>query len=79
MAYQPKSGRAPNDAAASRAWEQIMKIAQKHALIVQAYGGVATLAVPEEQRKAGIRNRVLRMDLWELEPDQPEFKDGAGL
>lgn len=44
-----------------------MEIAARHALIIQAYGGTATLAVPAEQRRAGIRDRVLRMGLFELE------------
>jgi len=51
-----------NDEACGKAWDQIMKIAREHCLIVQAYGGVATLAVPEEQRKAGIRERCLRAE-----------------
>ena len=67
--YVAKSGPAPDDAAADRAWVQIMEIARKHALIVQAYGGVATLAIPSEQRKAGIREQTLRMELFELETE----------
>lgn len=51
---------APSDAECSKAWERIMKEATDHCLIVQAYGGTATLAMPEEQRRAGIRERVLR-------------------
>lgn len=50
---------APSDAVCTKAWEQIMEIASSHALIVQAYGGVATLALPADQRKAGIREQVL--------------------
>jgi hypothetical protein len=50
---------APPDAESNKAWDQIMKIAQQHALIVSAYGGVATLACPEDQRKAGVRETVL--------------------
>ena len=57
----------PTDEAAEKAWEKVMEIAEANGLIVQAYGGVATLAVPEEQRKAGIRERVLRAGLFELE------------
>lgn len=49
----------PSDAQALKAWEEIMRLAESHALICAAYGGVATLALPEEQRKAGIRGRVL--------------------
>lgn len=66
--YEPKRGPAPDDEAAGRAWDQIMRLAQDHALIVQAYGGVATLAIPREQRAVeGLRERVLKTDLWELE------------
>ena len=51
--------RAPTDEQADKAWTEIMAIAKAHALIIQAYGGVATLAVPMEQRKAGLRNQAL--------------------
>ena len=67
--YRPTSGKAPSDAAAEEAWADIMRIAEANALIVQAYGGVATLAVPVEQRKAGVRERVLRAGLFELETE----------
>ena len=67
MTYQPKNGTAPSDMAADAAWDHIMKIAEAHALIVSAGGGVATLATPAAQRDAGIRNRVLRMGLFALE------------
>lgn len=50
---------APSDVDAAKAWTQIMAIAERHCLIVQAYGGVATLAMPDEQRASGIRERVL--------------------
>ena len=58
---------APSDKDSDKAYEQIMKIAEEHALIVQAYGGVATVAVPEEQRRAGIRAKTLRMAGFEPE------------
>ena len=51
----------PTDSVVGKVWDSIMKIAERHALIVQAYGGVATLAMPDEQRKAGLREQVLRM------------------
>jgi hypothetical protein len=60
-------GPAPSDDEAAKAWDDIMRLAAAHALIVQAYGGVATLALPAEQRKAGIRERVLRAERFELE------------
>jgi hypothetical protein len=52
---------APSDAAAEQAWDQIMQLAVSHALVVDAAGGVATLAIPREQRAAGLRDVVLRM------------------
>lgn len=52
---------APSDADAERAYGEIMRTAQAHGLIVQAAGGVATIAIPAEQRKAGIREHVLKM------------------
>jgi hypothetical protein len=63
----PMRGPAPSDDEAAKAWDDIMRLAAAHALIVQAYGGVATLALPAEQRKAGIRERVLRAERFELE------------
>jgi hypothetical protein len=51
---------APDDDKCLDAWKQIMRLATEHCLILQAYGGVATLALPEEQRKAGVRSNVLR-------------------
>jgi len=50
---------APSDVEANRLYVQALAMAEAGGLIVQAYGGVATIAVPEEQRKAGIRDRVL--------------------
>ena len=40
-------------------WAEVMALAERYNLIIQAYGGVATLAHPEEQHKAGIRTRTL--------------------
>jgi hypothetical protein len=51
-----------------------MTVAARHALIVGAYGGVATIAMPDEQRRVGLRDRVLRAGLFELET--PEQFDG---
>ncbi len=50
---------APSDEKCMKAWEQIMEKATEHCLIVGSYGGTATLALPEEQRNAGIREKVL--------------------
>ena len=69
MSHIVTRGPAPDDAAADRAWDQIMVIAEAHALIVYAYGGVATLALPREQRVEGLRDQVLRMAEFALEPD----------
>ena len=44
-----------------------MEIASSHALIVQAYGGVATLALPADQRTAGLRERVLAAHVMQEE------------
>ena len=62
-----RDGAAPSDENAATAWKKIMEIAEKHALIVQAYGGTATLVMPDEQRKAGIRERVLSAGYFNLE------------
>jgi len=51
---------APPDAKALKAWDAILRIARDHCLVVSAYGGVATLATPEEQRRHGVRAQVLR-------------------
>jgi hypothetical protein len=51
---------APSDEACEKAWDQIMAIARDHCLIIQAYGGVATLAIPQEQRRGDCRETVLQ-------------------
>lgn len=68
--YVSRSGPAPPDAAAEKVWDQIMALASRNALIVGAYGGVATLAIPSEQRKAGVRELVLRAGLFRLEKEK---------
>ena len=73
MPYTGKNGPAPSDKDAEQAWDKIMQIAEANALIVQAFSGTATLAIPREQRDANIRERILRVGLWELEPS-----DGNG-
>lgn len=50
---------APPDAEAEHTYTQVLLRAEAAGLIVQAYGGVATLAIPSEQRKAGLRTNVL--------------------
>lgn len=76
MTYVPSNGKAPDDVAAEAAWEQIMRLASANALIVQAYSGVAVVAVPSEQRKQGVREQVLRMGDFELEAS-PEAQETA--
>lgn len=50
---------APSDAEAERVYDDVMRRAAAAGLVVHSYGGVATLAVPCEQRKAGVRDQVL--------------------
>ena len=54
---------APSDTTAAKAWDTIMRMARDNALICQAAGGVATLAIPTAQREAGIREKVLAMHM----------------
>ena len=50
----------PSDAEVLRGYERIMEIARPLGIVVQSYGGVTTLALPSEQRKAtGLRQQVL--------------------
>lgn len=50
---------APTDAEAEAVYERVVSLAAAAGLVVQAYGGVATLATPTEQRRAGLRERTL--------------------
>ncbi|ASN67990.1 hypothetical protein 9F7_68 [uncultured Caudovirales phage] len=43
------------------AYAQIAQIAEKHALIAQAFGGVITVVHPETQRAHGIEEKCLYM------------------
>ena len=43
-------------------WEKVMKLAEENGYIVQTYGGVATLATHEEQKKAGIYEKTQKMN-----------------
>ncbi len=53
---------APPDDVCDQAYSQIAEIARNHALIVQAAGGVMTIATPDAQRShEGTRDNVLRM------------------
>jgi len=61
MCEQDKRTRpALSDEQCEKAWDKIMAIAREHCLVVSAYGGVAQLAIPDEQRKSGLREQVLR-------------------
>ena len=68
----PATIRAVSDERAGKLWDQLMKLAEEGCLIVNAYGGVATLAVPREQRSAGCRDQVLQahVRLETLEPEE---------
>lgn len=68
---------APSDEEAVRVWDKIMPMAALAGLIVQVYGGVATLATPEEQRKAGVRQHVLDACLY-TEPARTPPTEGEG-
>lgn len=62
IASRPYHNRAcPSDSDCYNAWNQIASIARDHCLVIQAYGGVMILAMPEDQREEGIRDKVLRM------------------
>jgi hypothetical protein len=51
---------APSDAACRQAWTEIMRIAEAHALITWAGGGVANLCMPDVQRsQPGLREQTL--------------------
>jgi hypothetical protein len=50
---------APSDSKVDGIYERLVKEAGAVGLVTFAYGGVATLAIPSEQRKAGIRGQVL--------------------
>lgn len=66
MSYQPKN-EVPTDADVSRAWQKIATLARDNALVISAYGGVMLLAMPEEQRRQGLRAKALRAGLFQLE------------
>ena len=55
---QSEEGRAVMEAWDSH-WEEVMRLAEGYGFIVQAYGGVATLATNEEQcRQAGYERKA---------------------
>lgn len=60
----------PSDSNCLKAWQQIAEIARAHCLVVQAAGGVMTLALPEEQRSAEIRDLCLRMHMMVEEEEE---------
>lgn len=65
----------PPDDKCNEAYQQIAAIATAHALILEAAGGVMTIAIPEEQRKVeGLREKVLLMHcMIEIEDDGEEY------
>lgn len=56
---------APSDQEADKAWDQIVQLARDHCLVISAYGGATILATPTEQRREGLREKVLRMHCME--------------
>lgn len=48
-----------SDQDACEVYQRALKLAEEAGLIVCAYGGIATIATPDEQRKAGVRESVL--------------------
>ena len=42
-----------NDKEETRQWDEVMNLAEKYGLIVQAYGGTATLFSHDTQREEG--------------------------
>lgn len=50
-------------------WQEVMKLAEKYGFIWNAYGGVATLAVHEEQLKSlGKEDYIKRQKtMWNVE------------
>ena len=57
----------PSDEKAEAAYAQCMAIAEAAGILHFAYSGVATIAIPREQRKAGIREDVLYAGLFKVE------------
>jgi len=43
-------------------WDEVMNLARKYNLIVQAYGGIAILFHPEIQRQRKIHGKVMKMN-----------------
>jgi hypothetical protein len=43
----------------NEAWDKIMEIAREHSMVQEAFGGVAILVHPDEQRQKGIRAALL--------------------
>jgi len=51
------------------AWDKIMSLAKEAGFIVQAYGGTATLATHDAQKKAGIYEKTQKMNGREVEAE----------
>lgn len=67
---------APDDARCDAEWKSMMKRAEAFGFIVQAYSGVATLALPREQRKVErMREQTLRAARLGASAD--DLKDGS--
>jgi len=49
-----------------RKWKEVMKLAECYGFIIQAYGGVATLATHDVQKEQGIFEKTQKM--WSKTP-----------
>ena len=47
-------------------WTEVMKLAEKHGFIAQAYGGVSILMCHEEQKKQDIYEKTQQMNGREI-------------
>ncbi len=62
-----------DDETVEKLYERLMKEASNAGLIVSAYGGVATVAIPREQRKVpGLRRQCLEAACLNESPGHPE-------
>lgn len=70
---------APLDIDANAAYMRALKIAEDAGLVVSAYGGVAVIATPVEQRRSGDRVRTLAAQDMVEHPENPQPLKGDGI
>ena len=70
---------APLDIDANAAYMRALKIAEDAGLVISAYGGVAVIATPAEQRKSGDRARTLMAHGIAEHPDNPPLLKGDAV